>query len=108
VTATERIEPVAVDTVVTGEWIITLNAAREIYRDGAIAVSGGVIAEVGKRAAILAKYQPATGRHRRLRHGQLRPAPAAQPGGQHRLRLDRPFGRHGAHRRRGGPPPQSS
>jgi hypothetical protein len=24
-----RTEPVAVDTVVTGEWIITLNAARE-------------------------------------------------------------------------------
>jgi hypothetical protein len=60
VTATERIRPAAVDTVVTGEWIITLNAAREIYRDGAIAVSGGVIAEVGKRAAILEKYQPAT------------------------------------------------
>jgi len=31
-TAQERIEPIAVDTVVTGEWIITLNAAREIYR----------------------------------------------------------------------------
>ena len=59
-TAQERIEPIAVDTVVTGEWIITLNAAREIYRDGAIAVSGGVITEVGKRAAILAKYRPAT------------------------------------------------
>jgi 5-methylthioadenosine/S-adenosylhomocysteine deaminase len=60
VTATEPIGPVPVDTVVTGEWIITLNAAREIYRDGAIATSGGVIAEVGKRAAILEKYQPAT------------------------------------------------
>ena len=54
-TATDRTEPVAVDTVVTGEWIITLNADRAIYRDGAIAVSGGVIVEVGKRAAILAK-----------------------------------------------------
>lgn len=55
-----RTEPVAVDTVVTGEWIITLNADREIYRDGAIAVTGGVITEVGKRDAILAKYRPAT------------------------------------------------
>jgi 5-methylthioadenosine/S-adenosylhomocysteine deaminase len=60
VTGQERTEPIAVDTVVTGEWIITLNADREVYRDGAIAVSGGVITEVGKRAAILAKYQPAT------------------------------------------------
>lgn len=59
-TATERTRPVAVDTVVTGEWIITLNPDREIYRDGAIAIAGGVIAEVGKRDAILAKYQPAT------------------------------------------------
>jgi cytosine/adenosine deaminase-related metal-dependent hydrolase len=60
VTGQERTEPIAVDTVVTGEWIIMLNADREIYRDGAIAVSGGVITEVGKRAAMLAKYRPAT------------------------------------------------
>jgi 5-methylthioadenosine/S-adenosylhomocysteine deaminase len=60
VTVRERTEPVAVDTVVTGAWIITLNQAREIYRDGAIAVSAGVITEVGKRPAILAKYAPAT------------------------------------------------
>jgi hypothetical protein len=60
VTVPERTEPIAVDIVVTGEWIITLNADREIYRDEAIAVSGGVIVEVGKRAAILAKYRPAT------------------------------------------------
>ncbi|HET9973200.1 MAG TPA: hypothetical protein VFQ68_33555 [Streptosporangiaceae bacterium] len=46
-TAQDRTGPVAVDTVVTGEWIITLNADREICRDGAIAVSGGVITEVG-------------------------------------------------------------
>jgi len=59
VTVTERTEPIDVDTVVTGEWIITLNADREIYWDGAIAVSGGVITEIGKRAAILAKYRPA-------------------------------------------------
>ena len=59
-TAADRTEPVAVDAVVTGEWIITLNAAREIYRDGAIAVTGGVITEVGKRDAILAKYRPGT------------------------------------------------
>jgi hypothetical protein len=50
VTVTDRTEPVAVDTVVTGQWIITLNATREIYRDGTIAVSGGVITEVGTDA----------------------------------------------------------
>ena len=55
-----RQAPVAVDTIVTGAWVITLNSAREIYSDGAIAISGGVIVEVGKRAAILAAYHPAT------------------------------------------------
>ena len=52
--------PVAVDTIVTGAWVITLNREREIYADGAIAISGGVIVEVGKRAAILAAYRAAT------------------------------------------------
>jgi 5-methylthioadenosine/S-adenosylhomocysteine deaminase len=60
VTVTDRIEPAPADTIVTGEWIITLNAGREIYRDGAIAITGGVIVEVGKRADILGRYRPAT------------------------------------------------
>jgi cytosine/adenosine deaminase-related metal-dependent hydrolase len=60
VTVTDRIEPIPADTIITGEWIITLNAGREIYRDGAIAVTGGVIVAVGKRGDILAQYRPAT------------------------------------------------
>jgi 5-methylthioadenosine/S-adenosylhomocysteine deaminase len=60
VTVTDRIEPTPADTIVTGEWIITLNPAREIYRDGAIAITGGAIVAVGKRADILARYRPAT------------------------------------------------
>ena len=57
-TVTDRIEPIQADTIVTGEWIITLNAGREIYRDGAIAITGGVIVEVGKRADILGAVPP--------------------------------------------------
>jgi 5-methylthioadenosine/S-adenosylhomocysteine deaminase len=60
VTVTETQAPEAVDTIVTGAWVITLNHAREIYRDGAIAIRDGAIVEVGKRAAILAAYQAAT------------------------------------------------
>ena len=60
VTVTETQAPEAVDTIVTGAWVITLNSAREIYRDGAIAIRDGVIVEVGKRAAVLAAYRPAT------------------------------------------------
>ena len=59
-TVTDRIEPVPADTIITGEWIITLNAGREIYRDGAIAITGGVIVAVGKRADILERYRPGT------------------------------------------------
>ncbi|HEY4702724.1 MAG TPA: amidohydrolase family protein [Streptosporangiaceae bacterium] len=59
-TVTDRIEPAPADTIVTGEWIITLNAGREIYRDGAIAITGGVIVAVGKRADILERYRPGT------------------------------------------------
>ena len=59
-TVQDRTEPVPVDTIVTGQYVITLNQAREIYRDGAIAVAGGVIVAVGKRADILAGYRAAT------------------------------------------------
>jgi cytosine/adenosine deaminase-related metal-dependent hydrolase len=60
VTVQDRTEPAPVDTIVTGQYVITLNQAREIYRDGAIAVAGGVIVAVGKRADILARYRAAT------------------------------------------------
>ncbi|MBV9793202.1 MAG: amidohydrolase family protein [Actinobacteria bacterium] len=59
-TVQDRIEPAAVDTVVTGEYVITVNTGREIFRDGAIAVDHGIIVAVGKRADILARYRPAT------------------------------------------------
>ena len=56
----ERVEPTAVDTIVTGAWILTLNPAREIVRDGAIAIRDGVIVAVGKRQAILDDHRAAT------------------------------------------------
>jgi 5-methylthioadenosine/S-adenosylhomocysteine deaminase len=59
ISVTERVEPEAVDTLLTGAWILTLNARREIVRDGAIAVRDGVIVEVGKRAAMRRAYRPA-------------------------------------------------
>jgi 5-methylthioadenosine/S-adenosylhomocysteine deaminase len=48
----------AVDTVVAGGWVLTMNPGREIYRTGAIAVDDGLIVEVGQRADILARYAP--------------------------------------------------
>jgi cytosine/adenosine deaminase-related metal-dependent hydrolase len=51
--------PVPVDTVVAGGWLLTMNARREIYRSGAVAVDAGMIVEIGQRADILARYRPA-------------------------------------------------
>jgi 5-methylthioadenosine/S-adenosylhomocysteine deaminase len=60
VTVQDRVEPTAVDTIVTGQYVITLNQDREIYAGGAVAIAGGVIAAVGKRDGILARYRAAT------------------------------------------------
>ncbi len=51
-------EPTAVDTVVAGGWLLTMNPQREMYRAGAVAIDGGVIVEVGQRADLLARYHP--------------------------------------------------
>lgn len=58
-TITETVQPEPVDTVVAGGWVLTMNARREIYRSGALAIDHGVIVEVGQRADILARYVPA-------------------------------------------------
>ena len=50
--------PVAVDTVVAGGWLLTMNPQREMYRNGAVAIDGGVIVEVGQRADLLTRYTP--------------------------------------------------
>ncbi len=51
-------EPTAVDTVVAGGWLLTMNPQREMYRAGAVAIDGGVIVGVGQRADLLARYRP--------------------------------------------------
>lgn len=47
-----------VDLMVHGaDWLITLDEKRQIYRDGALAVQGDTIVEVGKTDALLSKYR---------------------------------------------------
>lgn len=48
-----------VDILITGGWVITLNDEREIYRDGAIAISGTKIVEVGQAADLGVRYRAA-------------------------------------------------
>jgi 5-methylthioadenosine/S-adenosylhomocysteine deaminase len=50
--------PVTVDTVVAGGWLLTMNPQRQMYRNGAVAIDGGVIVEVGQRADLLTRYTP--------------------------------------------------
>ena len=50
--------PVPVDTVIAGGWLLTLNAQRDVYRAGAVAIDGGAIVAVGQRDDILARYAP--------------------------------------------------
>ena len=44
------------DTIVTGT-IVTMDAARSIYDDGAVAIAGDTILAVGPRVEIEARYQ---------------------------------------------------
>jgi 5-methylthioadenosine/S-adenosylhomocysteine deaminase len=47
-----------VDLLIYGaDWLITLDEERRMYRDGALAVAGDSIVEVGKTEALLQRYQ---------------------------------------------------
>lgn len=52
-------EPVAVDLLVSGGLVVTVDAERRVLADGAVAVDGGRIVEVGKAATLEARYAPA-------------------------------------------------
>jgi len=50
-------EPVEVDLLLAGGWLLTMNERREVYRDGAVAVRGTTIVDVGQRADLLGRYR---------------------------------------------------
>src|SRR3954469_19500962 len=49
----------AASTLITGGTVVTMDRSRSIILDGAVAVTGGRIAEVGKREPLLARYRDA-------------------------------------------------
>jgi len=53
------VDPMPVDTVITDTIAVTLNPAREVIVDAAIAIAGDRIAAVGKTADVLATCTPA-------------------------------------------------
>ncbi|MFQ5808759.1 MAG: amidohydrolase family protein [Armatimonadota bacterium] len=49
--------PVTVDLLLAGGTVLTVDAQRRIYRDGAVAVRGSQIVAVGKRTELASQYQ---------------------------------------------------
>ncbi|MET0622807.1 MAG: amidohydrolase [Pyrinomonadaceae bacterium] len=54
--APARQRPTRVDLIVSGGTVVTMDAARRVIEDGAVAVAGGKIVAVGKRADVLRTY----------------------------------------------------
>jgi 5-methylthioadenosine/S-adenosylhomocysteine deaminase len=48
--------PVDVDLLVAGEWVVTMDASRTMLRDGAVAIAGGRIVEVGPLAELESRW----------------------------------------------------
>lgn len=48
-----------IDLLIKGWYVVTMNAARDIIRNGAVAVRGTTIVDVGKAADLEARYEPA-------------------------------------------------
>jgi 5-methylthioadenosine/S-adenosylhomocysteine deaminase len=49
--------PERVDVVIRGGWLVSLNPAREIYRDGLVAIRGSKIVAAGRLADLGARYR---------------------------------------------------
>src|SRR5438046_10650514 len=56
-------DPTSVDLIVSGGSIITMDAARRIIRDGALAITGDRIVAVGKRADVQRSHRAARTLH---------------------------------------------
>jgi 5-methylthioadenosine/S-adenosylhomocysteine deaminase len=52
--------PEPIDVLISGWYVVTMNASRDVIRDGAVAVRGNRIVDVGKAADLRARYAPAS------------------------------------------------
>jgi 5-methylthioadenosine/S-adenosylhomocysteine deaminase len=50
--------PVAVDWIWSARWVVTMDSARRVIENGAVAIRGDQIVDVGERAAIDRAYRP--------------------------------------------------
>ena len=56
---TDSTTPLAIDLLIKGCQVVTMNSHRDIIRDGAVAVHGTTIVDVGKASELNARYAPA-------------------------------------------------
>jgi cytosine/adenosine deaminase-related metal-dependent hydrolase len=52
----ERVPPRQVDTIIHGAMVVTMDAERRVFRDGAVAIDGDRIAAVGHTGEVLAAF----------------------------------------------------
>ena len=52
-------QPKPIDLLVHGWYVVTMNPTRDIIRNGALAITGDAIVDVGKTADLLRRYTPA-------------------------------------------------
>ncbi len=57
--AATEVDSAAVDLLVAGEWVLTMDAARTMFRDGAVAVRDGRIVDVGPVVELERRWRPA-------------------------------------------------
>lgn len=55
---TDSTTPMSVDLLIRGYQVVTMNAHRDIIRDGAVVVHGNTIVDVGKASDLSARYAP--------------------------------------------------
>ncbi|MFG1954060.1 amidohydrolase family protein [Micromonospora sp. NPDC048830] len=53
----DNVEPIEVDVVIDGGWIVTVDPERRIFRDGFVAIDGTKIVAVGQRADLAHQYR---------------------------------------------------
>lgn len=58
-TTSDSEAPEAIDLLIVGTQVVTMNDARDIIRDGAVAVRGSTIVAVGKASDLRRRYSPA-------------------------------------------------
>jgi 5-methylthioadenosine/S-adenosylhomocysteine deaminase len=58
-------DKLAIDLLVSADWLLTMDAERRVLRDGAVAVDHGAIVDVGRTQDLVNTYQPRRTIHRR-------------------------------------------